>query len=93
MDNKKLKNYPIIRRFGGIFWPENRVIFDRKQGDFGKGVNSYFSVAALQRINGAKQRVSKKKWIFLIFILLAKVMGYKHVKLYEPITALHILQV
>ena len=47
MDNNELEKYPTFRSFGGIFWSENRVIFERKQGIFGIGVNFNFSVAAL----------------------------------------------
>ena len=47
MDNIQLDEYPSFRRFEAIFWSENMVIFDRKQGNFGKGVNFNFSVAAL----------------------------------------------
>ena len=32
----------------GVYWSENRVIFARKQGNFGKGVEFNISVAALK---------------------------------------------
>ena len=60
LDNNQLEKYPSFRRFWGIFWSENRVIFDRKQGIFGKGVKFDFSLAALQLDTGNPRHWSRE---------------------------------